>query len=198
VYVVRHYLSYDADGKLVGIHTHHHAGTKMGGWPDDCQLHNPNCQNPTSVWFRANVVGKNGVIGFIALECDCSPTETTCSCASIDFATKKVVGGVLVSKLEGALLNGGTPITNGATLKRTPGTKLTLKVACVGVPDGTKMDLHQRGTVTTLEEPHVELTFTDGETPTFEMTTPAQGLTGGIFLTSKDVIGIGLSLMGWA
>jgi hypothetical protein len=71
-------------------------------------------------------------------------------------------------------------------------------VACVGVPDGTKIDLHQRSAAIIMEEPHVELTFTNGETPTFELTVPAQGLTGGIFLSSKDVIGIGLFLVGWA
>jgi hypothetical protein len=195
---MKHYLSYDITGKLVGIHTHAHAGTKLGGWPDDCRLDNPNCPNPTSKWFRENIIGQNGVVGFIACECECSPTERDCTCASEDFASKRVVGGVLVSKLEGALLKSGAIIQNKATLRAAPGSKLSMKIACVGVVDGSKLDVYQKGQVMVLETNPVTLTFTGGETEVFEVTAPAQGITGAIAVVSKDVIPISVSVVGWA
>jgi len=195
---MRHYLSHDTDGKLVGIHTHHHAGTMLGGWPDDCQLHNPACQNPTSKHFRENVVGKNGVVGLIPFDCHCSPTKTSCSCASHAFANKKVVDGALVNKLEGALLNGSSILKNKATVKAAPGSKLTMKVVCVGVADGSSIEVYQKGTVVLMETSPVALVFTKGETPTFEVTAPAQGLSGALVLFSRDVVPILVGVVGWA
>lgn len=194
---MKHYLAYDSEGTLVGIHTHHHAGTRLGGWPDDIRLDNPNCPSPTSRWFRENVVGKNRCVGFIALNCECSPTETTCDCANKDFASKKVVNGALVSKLEGALLNGITLLQNDSTIQAAPGTKLTMKVLCVGVLDGSTVTVYQRGGVV-LDSISVVLTFTDGQTNTFEVTVPAQGISVRLTILGKETLGLVTTVLGWA
>jgi hypothetical protein len=194
---VKHYLSYDSAGKPVGIHTHSHSGTKLGGWPDDCQLDNPTCPNPTSKWFRENIIGQNGAVGFVALNCDCSPTEGVCSCASEAFSTMKVVNGVLVDRLQGSLIKNGSLVATGSKIKAPPGTKLAFSIACVGVPDGSTVGVFHKGAIV-LEESPLTLTFTSGQTPTFEVTAPAQGANSLIACYGLDILPLGFEIIGWA
>jgi hypothetical protein len=195
---MKHYLSYDAEGKLVGIHTHSHAGTGLKGWPDNCRLDNPNCPNETSKWFRENILGKNGVTGFVALNCECSPTEKDCPCASEAFQKMRLVGGVLVNKVEGALTEvGGGLIASGSTLRRAPGSKVKFKITGVGVTDGATAQVFQRGSVI-LAADSLNVSFTGGDSEEFEVTFPAQGSQAMVAIFGKEIMPLAVSVIGWA
>lgn len=194
---MKHFLSYGADGQLIGIHTHRHAGTGLNGWPANCNMHNPNCQHEATKWFRANVIGKNGVVDFVKYECPCSPTATSCQCVAAVFANNRVVEGALVPKIEAALVLAGAPLENNSTLKRPPGVALPMRVMATGVPDGATAVVTQRGTVTVLDQQNFSLTFADGQTEEFLVYPPAQGLSGLFSVSGLLITPIGLYVTGW-
>jgi len=195
---MRNYMSYDSSGRLVGIHTHRHAGTGMSGFASDCRLENQNCPNPLSKWFRENVVGKNGVVGFVAYNCPCSPTKQDCTCVNHAYATSRVVDGVLVAKHSIALLVNGDLVEAGTTIKAPPGTKMQVEVVAVGIADGATVDVHQRSTVAITEDPITTLTFSNEKSNAIEVTAPAQGMVGQITFTGLELIASALNVRGWA
>lgn len=195
---MKHYISYDAQGRLVGVHTIHHAGTQLGGWPDDIRLDDENCTHEAAKSIRANIIGKNGAVGFVAYNCSCPATKTTCSCANKKYAKSKFAGGQLVTKLEAAVMLDGGPLANDAIVNRVPSSSTAFRVACANVPNGAKVTVFQRGHVALMEASKIELTFTDGQTEEFSLVAPAQGLTGAVAITGDDVLPMGLFLRGWA
>lgn len=195
---MKHYISYDAQGRLVGVHTIHHAGTQLGGWPDDIRLDDENCQHEAAQSIRKNVIGKNGAVGFVAYSCPCPATKTTCACANKKYAKSRFVAGQLVTKGEAAVILDGGPLANDATVSRAPGSQTAFRVACAGAANGAKVTVFQRGAVALMEASKIELTFTDGETEEFTLVAPAQGLTGAVAILGDDILPMGLFLRGWA
>lgn len=194
---MKSYMSYDADGRLVGIHTHKHAGTNTMGWAADCRLDNPNCPNPTSKWFRENVVGKNGVVGFIAYNCACPPARLDCTCVNTAFATKRVVDGALVDKHEVVILADNEVVMADSLIRRPPGTRLQIELSGA-VADGETVLVQERSVVAVMDEPSATLTFTGGKTSAVTLVAPAQGMTGLVSIWGRDIIPMKLSLRGWA
>lgn len=195
---MKHYFSYDANGQLIGIHVHSHAGTKLNGWGADCCLEDPDCEHHVAKHLREKILGSTAAVGFIPYNCSCSPTEQECQCTSLIVATKRVSEGVLVSKVRGAFVKGGEILPENTVLTQTPGEKFLMKMVAVGVPNGTTVRLIDRPGVALFSPSPVDLTFTDGETPEIEVTTPAQGLTGYLLAISGLTIPLQLAIRGWA
>jgi len=196
---MKHYLSHDTNGKIVGVHTHHHHQTQLGGWPDDRQLEDPGSEDETVQSLRgAQLGGANGAIAFIAYNCPCAPTETRCACAPTKAGNARVAEGKLVDKKTGSLVIDGSPAASGSTVKRPPGTKIKFSVASAGAVDGSKVVVQQGGPVAIIDsDKPVELAFADGMTPTFEVVAPTQGMTGGIMVNGDDFAPIYVYVRGW-
>lgn len=196
---MKHYLSYDASGKIVGVHTHHHHQTQLGGWPDDRRLEDADSEDETVQSLRsAQLGGASGATEFVAYNCPCSPTETRCTCASTKAGNARIFDGKIIDKKLGSLVVDGSPVVSGSTIKRPPGTPIQFSAASVEAEDGSKVVVQQGGLVMIFEsDGPLELTFTKGATPTFTVIAPTQGFTAGIMVNGADFAPLYVYVRGW-
>lgn len=198
---MKHYLSHDTKGKIVGIHSFGHAQMKLGGWPDDRLLEDAASAHEHVVNMRTKELnGPNGAIEFIAYNCPCDPTLQRCNCAANKSATARVADGKLVDKKVGAVVIDGSPVTNGGTIKRPPGTKVELRVVSADAVEGSAFSVFQ-GSVALMDVDGagpLDLTFTKGVSLPLSVFAPAQGLTGGLRIYGDDLAPIVVHVRGWA
>lgn len=196
---MRHFLSYDSSGKLLGIHTYADGPSQLGGWPADYDLENPDTTNENVLAWKSGLKNQN-VDGFVLYDCPCSPTVKTCTCPSQRFSDSYLESGVLTPRPTSGLLIDGGPQTSGSTLDSPPGTVLKLKVTCATAPDGSKVSVTQLPVVQLLDTSDLttEVTLTSGETPEINVTSPAQGLCGELRITGDHVQPMSLKVRGWA
>jgi hypothetical protein len=244
---MKHYLSHDASGRLVGVHTFAHAQMKIGGWPENRKLEDgkgaavaskttadalaaahtalkkvhpkdahgrllaettvaeaqraKDAADHVANMRQTQLGGINGAVEFVVYQCPCDPSKQRCDCAGKRLGTGRVVDGAVVDKKTGTIICDGSPVANGGTLKRPPGTKLSLTLTSTGAVDGSIAHVYQGGHVVVLDvegSGPVELTFKGNTTPPFEAVAPAQGLTGAIRVGGDDLQPIVMFLRGWA
>lgn len=199
---MKHYMSYDAKGRLVGIHSFGHAQMKLGGWPDDRLLEDASSEHEHVVNMRTKELnGPNGAVEFIAYDCPCDPTLQRCNCAGTKSATARVIDGKLVDKKVGAIVIGGSPFSNGGVIKRPPGTKVDLRVVSTDAADESMFNVFQSASVALMDmegNGPLELAFTKGTSPVFSVIAPAQGLTGGLRIFGDDLAPIVVYVRGWS
>jgi len=196
---MKHYFTHDAKGRLVGVHTYHHEGTKLGGWPDHIRPEHDEPEHEVAQNLRDSHLGKeNGAVGFVAYDCPCPPTKTRCNCAGVKLGHSRLVDGKLVNKKTGGFIVDGAPVTHGTKIKRPPGTPIQVYIACVGIADGEKAIVYQGGRVQLIDaDKPIELTFKDGRTENLDVVAPAQGFLGAIRVQADDMVGLELAVLGW-
>ncbi len=195
---MRHFLSYDTNGKLLGIHTYVHQPSQLGGWPADYDLENPASTNENVTAWK-NGLKTPGIDGFVLYECPCSPTMKTCSCPSDRFADSYLDNGDLTPRPASGLLIDNGPVSTGSTIDSPPGTIMKLKVTCAGAPDGSSVTIAQSPFVQVLDtsDATVDLAITSGETPEINLTAPAQGMCADLRIGGDHVQQMSLKIRGW-
>jgi len=159
------WFGHDAGGVLRSIEVHY------GGWPQHVNF-NVHGVDGTVDKLRASRL-KDGITGYISVDCDCSPTESTCGCHNEIMAGNYVVNGQLVAKPPTETLINGAP-ADPVTISASPFT-----VQVTGPPDGQVGQL----SINRLTGPEmVELTFSGGVSQIITVTFPG---------ASCDVMAIG-------
>ena len=199
----RHYLWYDADGRILGISPGHY------GWEtDDLTPLDPDAPGGSHAMNvreymldlpSAEVATLGfGLIGGVESPCACE-LGVECRCADDVYADYYVdTGGpTLVEKTALTILvdDVAHPTNNATPFARAPGSLVTLKVQGA-LPDGTQLTLGREGAITAQSDP--VLTFTGGETNTVTLTAPGQGQVGGVVGISKLLRPVWVMLLGWA
>lgn len=174
---MRHFFGYRADGALASMHTY------QGGWPEGVDLRDPNSPHEVVRRQRANFAKDlPDIVGFAPFDCSCSHKAGVCECVSKAHATMYAKDGRLVPKpTTTRVMIDGVAIADGERLIRPPGSKVQLHVECPDVPDGQKLNMHAKGSMLHPDLPQ-HLTVIDGRTATLELTAPAQGAFGQLFL----------------
>ena len=202
---MRHFISYAADGSLVGVHSHKFAQGGLGGWPAGFDLENGReAVNDDAREWANRILDKfaGRIEGFVLYDCNCPPTSPGggCSCAS-HRRTDHMMNSdktAIIAKLASAVVIDGGTWDGTEQIVRAPGTAIQFKVTCAEAVDGDKVSLSRPSQpVLWLGDPSVELTFTGGETPEFTVTAPAHGMTGGIQVYGGQISLYNIQVVGW-
>jgi len=194
--MIRHYLSYDAAGNMVGVHAF---GDSSGfGWPDTHALHEPGCEHPVVAGLRNDLVTRYPHIdGFAIFECDCSPTDRDCRCSSEHRNTHRYIGGQFVRHLDTTVTIDGVSVALGSTITKPPMSVLQLRIQVQNAPDGTIASVRRISPVAIMATDQIDLTTTNGETPAVRLIVPAQGLTAQIAVGGIGIISGFISVQGF-
>jgi len=196
---VRHYIWYKADGAIGGQEVH------GGGFPNDCDLTDPDTQNPLAQQLRANRIRLNPEFaGYLAYDCSCDPSEVWCQCPYHKQATSYVDDGEIVARPTVTMVVDGvdTPSnTADAPLLRTPGANLSIKFRAPEVPNGVQIVVPRQASIGPDMVPNWPITFTfdGGETNSITLYAPAvRGMMSGLgFYEERWVAPLKLFVKGW-
>jgi hypothetical protein len=181
----------DADGALRAV------SSFCGDFDPACDPDNPDTVHPYAQELRNEFITKQGLVACYAVECGCDPEEEPlCRCGAEAVRDCYVNNGVLTAKPAMTLKLAGQSIQSGVMQDRTPGSSAQFKIECA-VPDGHQIELLPYQAAITQSAP-VTLTFTNGVSNEVSVTTPAQGLVGGLAGMSKFLGNVILILRGWA
>jgi len=191
---MRHFLSVDASGAIIGM------ATRGGGFTDDHNLDDPSCMHPEALNHRKLSARDPRFDRFVEYVCPCTSEELNCTCecprdrASDHYAD----GSALVAKpaltvlIDGASV--GDPI--GSTPHSRPtGSAVSLKLLA-DVPDGHQVIVRTSRSAAIIRE-ETMLTFSGGETGSLELKAPANGVTGLVAGASKYVRPFKVMVQGW-
>ena len=172
---MKHYFSYDANGKLLSTET------MYGGFQQHHDFLDENCNDPVVVSLRTSRTAMGG-IGFVEYDCDCESSVGTCECAGNKYLDSYVSNGSLVPRFDyNIVLDGTTTVQDEATVNYAPGTTISVQLTNSAAPDGTTIAISRRGNANLMLN-DLNLTFVSGQTTSFNITAPAQGLSGWLIL----------------
>ena len=175
---MRHFISYGADGSLVGVHSHKFAQGGIGGWPEGFDLENGReaVNDDARDWanrFLARYPDR--VEGFVLYECPCPPTTPggSCRCPNLRRTDHMMNGDktALVQKPASAVVIDDAVWDGVSEVQRDPLTEINVKITCAGAADGEKVTISRPVSPRLWPGDAVqELEFSSGETPVLVMT----------------------------
>jgi len=200
---MRHFISYDTNGQLVGVHSHKFARGGLGGWPEDYDLENGlEAVNDSARAFAQRLIKVHGdrIVGFIKYECPCPATAGSCRCANmrrVDHVACDERCTLVAKPASGVLVDGAT-WDGHSEVVRAPGAAIVLKVVCAEAEDGATVTLVQAKSprLWSPTDP-IELTFTNGETPEQTIYAPPRSLTGMVQFYGHCVTPMNMPVVGW-
>jgi len=169
---VRHFFFTSADGQLLG------SATAPGGYNDEWDLSDPGCGHPLVVGQLKSAAKVANFDRFVEFVCPCPSSVGCCSCPDDKIVETYAEGSVLMTKAILTVLvdSVSTETVAADSITRPVGSTITLKLQG-DIPDDEQIVVRNAGKVALLPE-ELTLTFTDGETPTVDLTTPAIGMVG--------------------
>jgi hypothetical protein len=197
---VRHYFGYDINGSLTTVEIY-----GPSGWPSTHCMEDPECMEAAVTSLReSRAKDAPGVIDWVVFDCPCDPGQgdllKDCGCFNTKYAENYVdtVSKTLVPKPMRTVLVDDVVVTPNQVITKDPGTVVVLKISAVGMPDGETAVCAQKGMVDLCLEDAWDLTFTGGVTDTKELTAPAQGTKGAVFVGGRLMRPMSFILRGFA
>jgi hypothetical protein len=193
---MRHFIWYDTNGSLRGVHRH------SRGWPDGEDLRDTQATTQKVLKIQERMSREPGFSGFAEYNCLCPSSVFMCTCAHQMLFDHYFDGERIVAKPELLIELGGevvptitlvgdnyTDLTPGSTVQ------LVLKAA---VPDGhsVKVSNSPRGVPLLAEDTY--LTFDDGVSESVEVLVPDQGLSGIVGGQTNLIRRFAVVVRGWA
>lgn len=183
---MKHYLRFDATGKLVGEHKF------TGGFPEGCDPSCPDTTDETALWIRGQYPDTDSYFEYV---CPCPSNVRFCKCAQTRTADSYLAGGtVLTPKPVITLVVDSLSVdqnTLDSPLVKVPGASITFQLAGADVPDGTVVEIRRAsgGLLPDLAASFpFNLTFTTGVTEQVTLTAPLHGFTGGLWLAGDKYV----------
>lgn len=158
-----------------------------GGFPDGCNLDDPNCDNELAKACIKSALSGNPdeeLAGIVKYECACSPEVGLCQCYVEKKTNSYVSDGQLLNKPETDIVLDGQNLDMDEEVIKPAGTLFSLKVLGYGIPDGSKCTLRQN-LLGNSEE--MEITFNNGESTELTFKAPGPGIRGTISIVGKYV-----------
>jgi len=200
---MRHYVSYDAAGQFVGVHTHKFARGGLGGWPEGFDLENGlEAVNADARAMAERLLTKfpDRITGFMVYDCPCPATKGACRCPN-DRRIDHVANDdrtALVAKPACAIMIDDVLWDGESEVVRPDGTEISVKVQCAEAPDDSTVSVVQ-GATPRLWTPlaPVELVFSGGETNEHTIYAPPRGLTGVMQFYGPCTTLLTVKVLGW-